>query len=63
MNSNIYNKNYTCFHVLEKKAKLKELSNNISNRSEAKGTGIMSDLLLARAKRGEAQPSNNISER
>ena len=29
-----------------KKAKLKELSNNISDRSEAKGTGIMSDLLL-----------------
>ena len=26
------------------KAKLKELSNNISDRSEAKGTGIMSDL-------------------
>ena len=47
MNSNIYNNNYTYFHVLEKKAKLKELSNNISDRSEAKGTGIMSDLLLA----------------
>ena len=47
MNSNIYNNNYTCFHVLGKKAKLKELSNNISDRSEAEGTGIMSDLLLA----------------
>ena len=30
----------------DEKAKLKELSNNISDRSEAKGTGIMSDLLL-----------------
>ena len=40
-------------HVLEKKkAKLKELSNNISDRSEAKGTGIMSDLLLVN---GEAR--------
>ena len=36
----------------EKKAKLKELSNNISDRSEAKGTGIMSDLLLVN---GEAR--------
>ena len=33
-------------------AKLKELSNNISDRSEAKGTGIMSDLLLVN---GEAR--------
>ena len=31
---------------LKKKANLKELSNNISDRSEAKGTGILSDLLL-----------------
>ena len=30
----------------DEKAKLKELSNNISDRSEAKGTGIMSDLLV-----------------
>ena len=29
-----------------KKAKLEELSNNISDRSEAYGTGILSDLLL-----------------
>ena len=29
-----------------KKAKLEELSNNISDRSEAQGTGILSDLLL-----------------
>ena len=32
-----------------KQAKLKELSNNISDRSKAKGTGIMSDLLLVNA--------------
>ena len=37
---------YTLSCIGEKKAKLKELSNNISDRSEAKGTGIMSDLLL-----------------
>ena len=36
----------------DEKAKLKELSNNISDRSEAKGTGIMSDLLLVN---GEAR--------
>ena len=36
----------------DEKAKLKELSNNISDRNEAKGTGIMSDLLLAN---GEAR--------
>ena len=30
----------------QKKAKIKELSNNISDRSEAEGTGILSDLLL-----------------
>ena len=36
----------------KKKAKLKELSNNISDRSEANGTGIMSDLLLVN---GEAR--------
>ena len=35
-----------------KQAKLKELSNNISDRSKAKGTGIMSDLLLVN---GEAR--------
>ena len=29
-----------------KKARFKELSNNISDRSEAYGTGILSDLLL-----------------
>ena len=34
----------------DEKAKLKELSNNISDRSEAKETGIMSDLLLGMAK-------------
>ena len=36
----------------DEKAKLKELSNNISDRSEAKGTSIMSDLLLVN---GEAR--------
>ena len=36
----------------DEKAKLKELSNNISDRSEAKGTGIMSDFLLVN---GEAR--------
>ena len=36
----------------DEKSKLKELSNNISDRSEAKGTGIMSDLLLVN---GEAR--------
>ena len=36
----------------DEKAKLKELSNNISDWSEAKGTGIMSDLLLVN---GEAR--------
>ena len=30
-----------------KKVKLEELSKNISDRSEAKGTGILSDSLLA----------------
>ena len=30
----------------DEKAKLKELSNNISDRSEAKETGIMSNLLV-----------------
>ena len=34
----------------KEKAKLEELSNNISDRSEAQGTGIMSDLLLGMAK-------------
>ena len=34
----------------DEKAKLRELSNNISDRSEAKGTSIMSDLLLGMAK-------------
>ena len=43
---------YTLSCIGEKKAKLKELSNNISDRSEAKGTGIMSDLLLVN---GEAR--------
>ena len=37
---------HTLMYWRKKKAKLKELSNNISDRSEAKGTGIMSDLLL-----------------
>ena len=37
-----------------KKAKLKELSNNISDRSEAQGTGIMSDLLLVNGDVSEA---------
>ena len=36
----------------DEKAKLKELSNNVSDRSEAKATGIMSDLLLVN---GEAR--------
>ena len=43
---------YTLSCIGEKKAKLKELSNNISDRSEAKGTGILSDLLLVN---GEAR--------
>ena len=37
----------------DEKAKLKELSNNISDRSEAKGTGIMSDLLLVNGEAGQ----------
>ena len=41
---------HTLMYWRKKKAKLKELSNNISDRSEAKGTGIMSDLLLGMAK-------------
>ena len=32
--------------MLERRRSSKELSNNISDRSEAKGTGILSDLLL-----------------
>ena len=43
---------HTLMYWRKKKAKLKELSNNISDRSEAKGTGIMSDLLLVN---GEAR--------
>ena len=43
---------YTLSCIGEKKAKLQELSNNISDRSEAKGTGILSDLLLVN---GEAR--------
>ena len=42
----MWNYMYTLSCIGEKKAKLKELSNNISDRSEAKGTGIMTDLLL-----------------
>ena len=48
----MWNYMYTLSCIGEKKAKLKELSNNISDRSEAKGTGIMSDLLLVN---GEAR--------
>ena len=43
---NIINSRLPTSEASHKKAKLKELSNNISDRSEAKGTGIMSDLLL-----------------
>ena len=42
----------TSYVEASRKTKLKELSNNISDRSEAKGTGIMSDLLLVN---GEAR--------
>ena len=38
----------------KEKAKLKELSNNISDRSEAQGTGIMSDLPLVNGDVSEA---------
>ena len=34
-----------------KKAKLEELSNNISDRSEAKGAAILSDLLVRSRRR------------
>ena len=37
--------------MLVKKAKLKELSNNISDRSEAKGLAILSDLLVRSRRR------------
>ena len=43
----------------DEKAKLKELSNNISDRSEAKGTGIMSDLLLVDGDVSEANEPDN----
>ena len=45
---------HTLMYWRKKKAKLKELSNNISDRSEAKGTGIMSDLLLVNGDVSEA---------
>ena len=39
--------NLLCETERVKKAKLEELSNNISDRSEAKGTGKLSDSLLS----------------
>ena len=52
----------TSYVEASRKAKLKELSNNISDRSEAKGTGIMSDLLLVNgeARQLEANPHYTI---
>ena len=43
VNAEFYMHVFMCW---KKKAKLKELSNKISDRSEAKGTGIMLDLLV-----------------